>query len=69
MIWQISHMIFEIQVTLSEDPVKITRDRSGSDCVQSEFWLGLSALTKSHTLLIHSSRWWEPATELRSGQL
>jgi hypothetical protein len=44
MIWQISHMIFEIQVTLSEDPVKITRDRSGSDCVQSEIWLGLSAL-------------------------
>ena len=42
MIRQISHMIPEIQITISEDPLKITRDLIISDCVQSAIWLGIA---------------------------
>jgi len=40
---QISYIIPEIQITISEDPFKITRDLIISDCVQNEIWFGISA--------------------------
>ena len=44
MIWQISHMIREIQVTICEYQVKIAPDLISSDRVQSKIWLAITAI-------------------------
>jgi hypothetical protein len=44
MIWQISHMIPVMQVTISEDQVKIIREFVSSSCVQSEIWKRITAI-------------------------